>query len=280
MVALSTRLRTASLTQLAASLGALAAGAASARVTALGEFGRDLGIALQMLDDLGGSLSPGRQQKGDEDLRLGRPTWPWAWAAEAAAPADLAQLLTEAGRVHRGETDTRALRDRLARAVTNIGRGRVHAALETAQQRLAEQIPPRPRATPSPPSSASWSGAMADPHISRRVTARRAAVVGSGFGGLAVAIRLQAAGIATTLFEARDLPGGRAYVYRDRGFTFDAGPTVITAPTCLEELAAAAGRRLSRLRRALAGHPALSPGLARRRLVRLRRRRRADGAGD
>ena len=72
-----------------------------------------------------------------------------------------------------------------------------------------------------------------------------AAVVGSGFGGLAAAIRLQAAGYATTLFEARDKPGGRAYVYNDAGFTFDAGPTVITAPECLEDLFALAGERMS-----------------------------------
>ncbi len=72
----------------------------------------------------------------------------------------------------------------------------------------------------------------------------RAAVIGSGFGGLAAAIRLQAAGIATTIYEARDQPGGRAYVYRDGGFTFDAGPTVITAPECLEELFTLAGRRM------------------------------------
>lgn len=73
---------------------------------------------------------------------------------------------------------------------------------------------------------------------------RRAAVVGSGFGGLAAAIRLQTAGIETVLFEARDKPGGRAYVYQDNGFTFDAGPTVITAPQCLEELFTDAGRNL------------------------------------
>ena len=72
----------------------------------------------------------------------------------------------------------------------------------------------------------------------------RAAVVGSGFGGLAAAIRLQARGVETVVFEARDLPGGRAYVYRDQGFTFDAGPTVITAPNCIEELFAEAGRRM------------------------------------
>jgi len=73
---------------------------------------------------------------------------------------------------------------------------------------------------------------------------RTAAVIGSGFGGLALAIRLQAAGIVTTLYEARDKPGGRAYVYEDQGFTFDGGPTVITDPSCLEEVFTAAGRRL------------------------------------
>ena len=54
----------------------------------------------------------------------------------------------------------------------------------------------------------------------------RAAVIGSGFGGLSLAIRLQSAGIQTTVFEARDLEGGRAYVFKDKGYTFDAGPTV------------------------------------------------------
>ncbi len=72
----------------------------------------------------------------------------------------------------------------------------------------------------------------------------RVAVIGSGFGGLAAAIRLQAAGCQTTVFEKRDRAGGRAYVYVDRGFTFDAGPTVITAPHCLEEVFAVAGRSM------------------------------------
>ncbi|WP_156255576.1 phytoene desaturase [Sandarakinorhabdus oryzae] len=72
-----------------------------------------------------------------------------------------------------------------------------------------------------------------------------AAVIGSGFGGLALAIRLQSAGIQTTLIEARDKPGGRAYVFEDDGFKFDAGPTVITDPTCLEELFELSGRKLS-----------------------------------
>ena len=55
--------------------------------------------------------------------------------------------------------------------------------------------------------------------------AKTAIVIGAGFGGLALAIRLQSAGVQTTLLEKRDQPGGRAYVYRDQGFTFDAGPT-------------------------------------------------------
>jgi phytoene desaturase len=74
---------------------------------------------------------------------------------------------------------------------------------------------------------------------------KRAVVVGAGFGGLALAIRLQAQGVQTTLLEKRDKPGGRAYVYEDQGFTFDAGPTVITDPSAIEELFAVAGRKMS-----------------------------------
>jgi phytoene desaturase len=74
---------------------------------------------------------------------------------------------------------------------------------------------------------------------------KTAVVVGAGFGGLALAIRLQAQGVQTTLLEKRDKPGGRAYVYEDQGFVFDAGPTVITDPSALEELFAAAGKRMS-----------------------------------
>lgn len=70
----------------------------------------------------------------------------------------------------------------------------------------------------------------------------RAAIVGSGFGGLTAAIRLQTAGFDTTVYEARDKPGGRAYVYEQDGFVFDGGPTVITAPNLFEELFAEAGR--------------------------------------
>jgi phytoene desaturase len=68
------------------------------------------------------------------------------------------------------------------------------------------------------------------------IEGKRACVIGSGFGGLALAIRLQSAGVETTVIEARDKPGGRAYYWEKDGFTFDAGPTVVTDPPCLEEL--------------------------------------------
>ncbi len=74
---------------------------------------------------------------------------------------------------------------------------------------------------------------------------RRVAVIGSGFGGLAAAIRLQAAGYSCVVFEARDKPGGRAYVYEKDGFSFDGGPTVITAPHCIEELFEVSSRRMN-----------------------------------
>ncbi|MFT4025360.1 MAG: phytoene desaturase [Novosphingobium sp.] len=73
----------------------------------------------------------------------------------------------------------------------------------------------------------------------------RACVIGAGFGGLALAIRLQSAGVETTVVEARDKPGGRAYFWEKEGFTFDAGPTVITDPACLHDLWALTGHDLA-----------------------------------
>lgn len=73
---------------------------------------------------------------------------------------------------------------------------------------------------------------------------RRAVVIGSGFGGLALAIRLQARGYAVTLVEKRAKVGGRAYQWREGGYTFDMGPSLVTAPQILESIFEAAGRRL------------------------------------
>lgn len=68
------------------------------------------------------------------------------------------------------------------------------------------------------------------------MTQRKAIIIGSGIGGLALGIRLQSLGFDTTIVEKLDAPGGRAYVRRAQGFTFDMGPTVITVPHFIEEL--------------------------------------------
>jgi phytoene desaturase len=89
---------------------------------------------------------------------------------------------------------------------------------------------------PSPHCSTSETPGGRRPHV---------VVIGSGFGGLAAAVRLGAKGYRVTVLEKLDAPGGRAYVYRQDGFTFDAGPTIVTAPFLFEELWKLCGRKLS-----------------------------------
>jgi phytoene desaturase len=87
----------------------------------------------------------------------------------------------------------------------------------------------------------------APPSLAARQTdaTPHAVVIGSGFGGLAAAIRLGARGYRVTVLERLVAPGGRASVFRQDGFTFDAGPTIVTAPFLLEELWALCGRSLA-----------------------------------
>ena len=69
-----------------------------------------------------------------------------------------------------------------------------------------------------------------------------AIVIGTGFGGLAAAIRLSVKGYRVQMLEKLDAPGGRAYVHKQDGFTFDAGPTIITLPHLIAELFTLCGR--------------------------------------
>ena len=71
----------------------------------------------------------------------------------------------------------------------------------------------------------------------------RIVVIGSGFGGMGAALRLLAAGHEVTILEKLDKPGGRAYVFEQDGYRFDAGPTVITAPWLIHELFELFGKR-------------------------------------
>jgi phytoene desaturase len=94
--------------------------------------------------------------------------------------------------------------------------------------------PPTPHCRAEGPGGGSSGGR--DPH---------AVVIGAGFGGLAAAIRLGARGYRVTLVERMDGPGGRATVFRQDGFVFDAGPTIVTAPHLFEELWTMCGKRLA-----------------------------------
>ena len=88
---------------------------------------------------------------------------------------------------------------------------------------------------------------MSDLTIAQRSGGARqhAVIIGAGLGGLAAAIRLGARGYRVSVLEQLDAPGGRAYVFRQDGFTFDAGPTIITVPFLLEDLWRLCGRRFS-----------------------------------
>ncbi|MFH6784717.1 MULTISPECIES: phytoene desaturase [Methylobacterium] len=85
----------------------------------------------------------------------------------------------------------------------------------------------------------------APPRVTAARRRPRAVVIGSGFGGLAAAVRLGARGYRVSVLERLEQPGGRARVHRQDGFTFDAGPTIVTAPFLFEELWALCGRRLA-----------------------------------
>lgn len=71
-----------------------------------------------------------------------------------------------------------------------------------------------------------------------------AIVIGSGFGGMASAIRLAAKGYKVTLLEKLDALGGRAYTYKQDGFIFDGGPTIVTVPELFQELWTLCGKKL------------------------------------
>ena len=72
--------------------------------------------------------------------------------------------------------------------------------------------------------------------------AKKIAIIGTGFGALGAAARLLSEGYHVELFEKREQPGGRAYVYEQDGYRFDGGPTVITAPFMFDEIFAKAGK--------------------------------------
>lgn len=137
-----TTLKTGQLIGLACALGAVAAGATTRRIEALAAFGRDIGIGLQMLDDLSGALNPSRRDKALEDLRGGRATWIWAWLAEdldATRYHELIELL----RAARADNDAQRFDTLLGHArfrLAMTGIRRVRRSLDEAIATLARAV--------------------------------------------------------------------------------------------------------------------------------------------
>jgi geranylgeranyl pyrophosphate synthase len=142
-LAIST-LKTGRLMGLAAAAGALVAGGPPAIVEGLARFGEALGLGLQMLDDLGnlsGEAAPGKRF---EDLRRGRVTWAWAWAAELLEERSFRALERQGRQVARGEGDAEALAAGLRRTVNAEGRLRAHWSLERALGEVRAVFGPSP----------------------------------------------------------------------------------------------------------------------------------------
>lgn len=128
-------LKTGCLMGLAARAGAIAAGASSHSVDLLGRIGSDLGIALQMLDDLTSVSSDRRHHKGAEDVVHARPTWAWAWFAQTADELSYSRLRFHQQRVLAGEADPEGVVAALATRVAYVGRACVIDQLACALAR-------------------------------------------------------------------------------------------------------------------------------------------------
>ncbi len=144
VVRATAELKTGALMELAAVLGAVAAGAAPALIEELARFGRETGVALQMLDDVGGLLSEQRCHKGHEDLLLGRPTWPWAWLSAELGPEQHEPLRAMGRRVAARELPPELLARSLREQLHGSGRVRVRRHLHESFVRLRAVTGPAP----------------------------------------------------------------------------------------------------------------------------------------
>lgn len=136
-----TQLKTGKLCELAAHMGALAAGASQHKAQAIAQFGSELGMGLQMLDDLSGIVSERHAHKGHEDLRSSRPTWPWAWAAERLDARAFSKIQKLGRAVSTQGEHPEFLAIELREAVAEHGRAAAHARLSLAFARLSEAVP-------------------------------------------------------------------------------------------------------------------------------------------
>lgn len=134
-----TRLKTGGLLGTAAALGAIAADAPSERVHAIATLGRELGVGLQMLDDLSGVLNVSRRHKAIEDLQLGRVTWIWGFLADELDRPTYESFVRELTDVMAGSSSD-ALIERLRFRVASAGVRRAQDHVAAAVDALAKVI--------------------------------------------------------------------------------------------------------------------------------------------
>ncbi|MEY2933426.1 MAG: hypothetical protein RL033_4175 [Pseudomonadota bacterium] len=147
VVRATTELKTGALMEFAAVLGAVAAEASPEQTEEFARFGREMGVALQMLDDVGGLSSERRCHKGHEDLLLGRPTWPWAWLSAELPPERHAPLRAMGVQVAARELHPEVLARQLRAQLRGSGRVRVRRHIHAAFARLEAATGPAPALT-------------------------------------------------------------------------------------------------------------------------------------
>lgn len=130
-------LKTGRLMALAASMGAMAAGGSATLISSLAMFGQQLGVALQMLDDLSNLGEQVEPAKRYEDLRNNRPSWVWAWVSEQVGAEHFARLQEQCRDVVSG-ADPAALAEELLRHVSAAGEECINQSLDLAYQKLLD----------------------------------------------------------------------------------------------------------------------------------------------
>lgn len=136
----SMKLKTGALTGLATSLGGIIAGASPRVFSILDEFGQELGVALQMFNDLGNVIGKCDSSKRYEVLKLYRPSWVWACAADNSTPRHYKQFCAAFGRLPNAEELEVWMREHnLMQRVRASARNYLDAAFHRLEERLNSQ---------------------------------------------------------------------------------------------------------------------------------------------
>ena len=139
VVAETSLLKTGALMGFSLALGARVAGGSDAQVGTAARIGRELGLALQQLDDLGNLSAKSEASKRYEDLREGRLTWPWAWAAESLDALEFGQLELVGKLIRQPEGPARVNPAALARRLTEVAGEHRHRFIANRLRSLVKE---------------------------------------------------------------------------------------------------------------------------------------------